>query len=176
MLLDKLRRKKKTPLIPDSKKDKLWHRVKLRFVLNSGIKKGRNVDEIAERIEAVSKMDKSAAYRVARTACTNAENQGKLEAMYVLRDKFGVDCKKMWTAVIDDRTRESHRHTHGEIRELDDAFSNGLQFPADPDGDPSEVWNCRCTLTEIIDESAAPKVDEEWQNAKPKRKNYPRKK
>jgi len=51
-----------------------------------------------------------------------------------------------------------------------------LQFPADPDGDPSEVWNCRCSLTEIIDESTAPKVDEEWQNAKPKRKNYPRKK
>ena len=174
MLLDKLLRRKK--LIPktDKVKDSLWHRVKLRFVLNNGIRKGRSADEIAEKLETVTKMDKNAAYRVARTACTNAENQGKLEAMYVLRDEFGVDCKKMWVATIDDRTRESHRQLHGQIRELDEEFLKDLQYPADPNGDPSEVWNCRCYLQEVIDESTVPQVDKEWRNAKPKRKNYPR--
>ncbi len=34
----------------------------------------------------------------------------------------------------------------GEIRELDDRFSNGLKFPGDPDGDAGEVINCRCAL------------------------------
>ena len=175
MLLDKLLRRRKK-LLPktDPTKDSLWHRVKLRFVLNRGVRKGRNADEIAEELEKVTKMDRNAAYRVARTACTNAENQGKLEAMYVLRDEFGVHCEKMWTAIIDDRTRESHRQVHGEIRELDAPFSNDLQYPADPDGAPSEVWNCRCYLQEVIDESTVPQVDEEWRNAKPKRKNYPR--
>ena len=173
MLLDKLKRKKTLLPKTDTRKDSLWHKAKLRFVLNNGLRKGRTPDEIADKLETVTKMDRSAAYRVARTACTNAENQGKLEAMYVLRDEFGVDCKKMWTATIDDRTRESHRHVHGEIRELDEEFSNGLQYPADPDGDPSEVWNCRCYLQEIIDETSI-QVDEEWVNAKPKYKNYPR--
>ena len=174
MLLDKIRRRKKLLPKTDKKKDSLWHRIKLRFVLNHGIRNGRSIDEIASRLETVTKMDTSAAYRVARTACTNAENQGKIEAMYVLRDQFGVDCKKMWTAIIDDLTRPSHREIHGEIRDLDDEFSNGLQYPADPDGDPSEVWNCRCYLTEIIGNAIGAEIDEEWRNAKPKRKNYPR--
>lgn len=174
MLLDKLKRRKRLLPKTDKVKDSLWHRVKLRIVLNNGLRKGRTPDEIADRLETVTKMDRNAAYRVARTACTNAENQGKLEAMYVLRDQFGVDCKKMWTAVIDERTRESHRLVHGEVRNLDDAFSNGLQYPADPDGDAGEVWNCRCWLTEIIDDSDIPEINEEWVKEKPKYKNYPR--
>ena len=29
-------------------------------------------------------------------------------------------------------------------------FLNGLRFPADPNGEPSEIWNCRCTLVEEV--------------------------
>lgn len=43
------------------------------------------------------------------------------------------------------RTRESHRRVDGEIRELDEKFSNGLMFPGDPNGSAAEVVNCRCT-------------------------------
>ena len=43
-------------------------------------------------------------------------------------------------------TRPSHRQVDGEIRELDEEFSNGLQFPGDPHGAAEEVCGCRCAL------------------------------
>ena len=175
--------KKKKRLLPpstDKAKDRLWHRVKIRFVITDGLRHGRSIDDIARKMEVVTRMDTNAAYRAARTACTNAENQGKLEAMRTLRDEFGVDVKKMWFATLDNRTRTSHRMMHGEIRELDDEFSNGLQYPADPDGrDSSEIWNCRCTLMEVINDFDIPVAPKgmsrsEWEQQKPKYKHYPK--
>lgn len=52
---------------------------------------------------------------------------------------------KQWDATLDGRTRDSHRRVDGEIRELDEKFSNGLMFPGDPSGGAAEVVNCRCT-------------------------------
>lgn len=57
----------------------------------------------------------------------------------------GADIVKQWDAVLDGRTRDSHRRVDGEIRELDEKFSNGLMFPGDPSGSAAEVINCRCT-------------------------------
>ncbi len=182
-LIKKLSRRKRLlqPPNPDKMKDRLWHRIKIRYVVMNGIRHGRSIDKISDQLETVTRMDTNAAIRAARTACTNAENQGKLEAMYTLRDKFGIDVKKMWYATLDNRTRTAHREMHGEIRELEDEFSNGLQFPADPDGDPPEVWNCRCTLLEVIGEQKIPESPsgmsrEEWEQQTPKYKHYPKKK
>lgn len=52
---------------------------------------------------------------------------------------------KQWDASLDARTRDSHARVDGEIRELDEKFSNGLMFPGDPNGAAAEVVNCRCT-------------------------------
>lgn len=52
---------------------------------------------------------------------------------------------KQWDTVLDGKTRDSHRRVDGEIRELDEKFSNSLMFPGDPSGDAGEVINCRCT-------------------------------
>lgn len=51
---------------------------------------------------------------------------------------------KQWDATLDGKTRESHRRVDGEIRELDEKFSNGLMYPGDPSGGAAEVVNCRC--------------------------------
>ncbi len=66
------------------------------------------------------------------------------EAQYAAKAK-GADIVKQWDAVLDGRTRDSHRRVDGEIRELDEKFSNGLMFPGDPSGSAAEVVNCRCT-------------------------------
>ncbi len=179
--IKKLARKKRLlPPSTDKTKDRLWHRVKIRYVVMSGIRHGRGISGISDQLKTVTRMDINAAIRAARTACTNAENQGKLDAMFTLRDKYGIDVKKMWFATLDNRTRTSHREIHGEIRELEEEFSNGLQFPADPDGDPSEVWNCRCTLLDVINEMDIPEAPKgmsrsEWEKQTPKYKHYPKK-
>lgn len=66
------------------------------------------------------------------------------DAQYAAKAK-GADIVKQWDAVLDGRTRDSHRRVDGEIRELDEKFSNGLMFPGDPSGSAAEVINCRCT-------------------------------
>ena len=44
-----------------------------------------------------------------------------------------------------------------KIREMDEKFSNGLLYPSDPNGQASEVCNCRCALIQrarwALDES-----------------------
>lgn len=168
------------PPNPDKMKDRLWHRIKLNSIIRQGIRKGKSINKIAEDVERLTGMDIKAAFRAARTACTNAENSAKLDAMIAFRDKYGIDVKKMWYATLDGRTRTHHREIHGEIRELEDKFSNNLLFPADPNGDPSEVYNCRCTMLEIIEgidtsiaDAPSGKSREEWLKEKPKSKPYP---
>lgn len=179
--IGKLRRRRRLlpPPNPDKMKDRIWHRVKIRLVVTDGLKNGRSIPDIADRLERVTNMDIGAAFRAARTACTNAENKAKLDAMYVLRDEFGVDVKKQWYATLDNRTRTGHREMHGEIRELEEPFSNGLQYPGDTNGDPGEVWNCRCTLIDAmngmgdIKESPSGMSRSEWESKKPVSKPYP---
>jgi hypothetical protein len=53
-------------------------------------------------------------------------------------------------AAIDARTREAHRLLDGQEQEIDDPFESELgeiMFPGDPDADPANVYNCRCSLT-----------------------------
>ena len=63
---------------------------------------------------------------------------------------MGIEIQKEWVCTHDDRTRPSHLELDGERRDLDEEFSNGLQYPGDPNGDPSEVYNCRCTLVAYL--------------------------
>lgn len=168
------------PPNPNKMKDKLWHRVKLNSIIRQGIRKGKSVKDIAINIERLTNMDIVSAFRAARTGCTNAENSAKLDAMIAFRDKYGIDVKKMWYATLDGRTRTHHREIHGEVRELEEPFSNKLLFPADPNGDPSEVYNCRCTMLEVIDgvdldivDAPSGKSRQEWLKEKPKSKPYP---
>ena len=179
--IPKVRKRMLPPPNPDKMKDRIWHRIKIRLVVNRGVKKGRTTTEVADELNRVTNMDLNSAYRAARTACTNAENQAKLNAMFVLRDKYGVDVKKQWYATLDNRTRTQHREIHGEIRELEETFSNGLLYPGDPDGAPSEVWNCRCTLIDVmhgmddIKESPSGMTKSEWISKEPVVKHYPKK-
>lgn len=54
---------------------------------------------------------------------------------------------KIWQAVLDDRTRPSHRTANEQQRLIDDPFDVGgaaLQWPADAGGPVGEIINCRC--------------------------------
>jgi uncharacterized protein with gpF-like domain len=68
-----------------------------------------------------------------------------MDMLHDAEDK-GVKTQKGWLATNDDRTRDSHAELNGVFVDIDDEFDNGLEYPGDPNGDPSEVYNCRCTL------------------------------
>ena len=54
---------------------------------------------------------------------------------------------KIWQAILDSRTRDTHLDANGQVRRLDDPFDVGgdsLQWPADSRGSLAETINCRC--------------------------------
>lgn len=130
-------------------KDMAWNTKQLNSSVLQGILQGESMGDIAKRIIPIVGNNANAAMRNARTMVTGAENQGRLDRLHQLA-KDGTVLKKVWMATPDSRTRESHLDVDGEERDLDEDFSNGLEYPADPKGDPEEVYNCRCTMTTKI--------------------------
>lgn len=61
----------------------------------------------------------------------------------------------MWVTAKDDRVRDAHEALEGEAVDQDAKFSNGLEYPRDPNGEASEVINCRCDVIDFIDEDEA---------------------
>ena len=124
--------------------DLIWHRQKIHSAITQGILQGESIPQISKRLERVVGMDYVAAVRNARTMMTATENKARVDAYDEIRE-MGVEVREMWQATLDQRTRTSHRHLHGEYKDLETGeYSNGLRYPADPMGDPEEVYNCRC--------------------------------
>lgn len=140
------------------KKDLKWNRKKVNSALIQGILQGEDIPDIAKRLGRVTGMNKKSAIRSARTAMTSASNTARLDA-YERAEDLGIKMKKVWIATLDDRTRDSHALLDGEERDIDEPFSNGLMYPADPAGEPAEVYNCRCTMVKQID-----KYKTDWQD------------
>lgn len=130
-------------------KDKRWNAKKMNSSLLQGILQGESMDKIAARILPIVGSNESSAIRSARTMVTQAENKGRLDSYQELED-MGTVLKKRWIATADEFTRESHLEMDGEEVDLDETFSNGLMYPGDPDGDPGEVYNCRCSMETVI--------------------------
>lgn len=112
--------------------------------ISRGIASGLPYRDIARNIRNVSGAPLSRAKTIARTEGHRIQQTSTCDAQYAAK-KRGADIVKQWNATLDGRTRDSHRMVDGEIRELDEEFSNGLMFPGDPSGSAAEVVNCRCT-------------------------------
>lgn len=130
----------------DGKKDVRWNTKKVNAEIMQGIIQGESIPKMSKRLRNVTEMNRTSAIRNARTTVTSAENKGRMDMLHEACDK-GVEMQKVWRATSDSRTRDSHAALDGAIADIDDEFDNGLMYPGDPDGDPSEVYNCRCTLT-----------------------------
>ena len=130
-------------------KDKKWNQKQLGSKLLQGIENGDSVQKIAKSFMEVVGNNSVSAIRNARTMTTSAECHGRVDSYKELEDK-GLVLNKVWIATPDDRTRESHLEIDGEEVGVDEAFSNGCQFPGDGNGPPEEVWNCRCSIRSQI--------------------------
>lgn len=128
--------------------DQRWNRKLINSCVLQGILQGDTSTALAGRLRKVSDMNERVSIRNARTMTTSAQNGGRLDGMLRAKE-MGIQLKQMWVATLDGRTRHSHRQADGEKCEVGEKFSNGCRFPGDPDGDPSEVYNCRCSLVSV---------------------------
>lgn len=113
--------------------------------ISRGISSGAMYSEIARNIASWGRIPKNNAMRIARTEAHRIQIKATADAQWKAKEN-GADVVKQWDAALDKRTRDSHARVDGEIRELDEKFSNGLEYPGDPSGRPEEVINCRCAL------------------------------
>lgn len=155
-----------------------WNKQQLQSVMIQGILQGDSIPKLATRLATkMADKDRKASIRNARTLATGVQNVGRVDS-YKRAQDMGVDLEQMWMATLDGRTRHSHRWLDGEVRPVGEAFSNGCEYPADPKGDPAEIYNCRCSLRGVV-KGLQPKARQyrdtsevggmsydEWRNAK----------
>jgi len=112
---------------------------KIANIISQGLDEGKGTSEIASNIRNVyAEIPAWRAEMIARTEATNANNDGLIEGY----KQSGIATHKEWVATLDDRTRDEHIALNGEVVQVDQSFSNGLQSP-------SEI-NCRCVIAPVL--------------------------
>lgn len=125
---------------------KRWNNKQVQSVMTQGILQGESIPKISKRLAvAVGEKNAYSHYRAARTMTTSAENAGRMDS-YKRAEDMGIKMGKTWLAAHDNHTRRTHRIYDGMTIPIKEEFAPNLMFPGDPDGDPAEVYNCRCTL------------------------------
>jgi len=172
--------------MPDEDKDKAWNRKHVQDAIHQGIVQGDSMDKIANRLLPVVNMDKNASIRTARTAVTGVENKARKDATERVREA-GIPMVEVWSCTHDSRTRDTHILLDGTEPNDEGLYGEGildtlLRYPADPSGDPEEVYNCRCgTLStikgidhskdqELYEQFMSDNYEEDWEKVKEQRR------
>jgi len=137
----------------DKSKDKRWNAKKINAEMLSAIQSGENIESMSERLIKVEKMNEVSAIRAARTMTTSFENLGRLDGMRAMQED-GTIIKKQWLATNDTKTRDAHAELNGVTAEIEEPFENSegkIMYPGDPAADAANVYNCRCTLTFVVE-------------------------
>lgn len=93
-------------------------------------------------------MQKYEAERIARTEVIGASNKGSFDGA----KSTGIPMQKIWSTSGLPGIRDTHLfyESRGWLG-MDDEFGPGLQYPGDPDGQPEEIINCRCSILYNVD-------------------------
>ena len=118
---------------------------KITAQVSRAIATGSSFSDCAVHLAGQTRIGYNKAIRIARTEGHRIQSAATMDAAYEAKAR-GADLVKEWDATLDGKTRESHVAVDGEIRELDEPFSNGLDYPGDPAGGAAEVVNCRCAV------------------------------
>ena len=143
-------------LLPSKKldipKDKRWNQKAINAQVLQSIIQGESITKMAKRLTPIMDRNKTSAIRNARTMTTSAQNKGRLDSYKTAQDN-GVVLHKVWMATNSERTRAWHAALNGVEVDIDKPFENDygkIMFPGDPDANPGNVYNCRCTMTTKI--------------------------
>jgi 2'-5' RNA ligase len=134
--------------------DTLWERA--RNALAEGIRAGDGIDDLAARLQEHG-FGEARARVIARTETVAAANAASLAQAMRLGDPT---LRKEWLATMDgslcdERTRETHCATNGQVQPLDEPFEVGdtwLMYPGQPVGPAAEVINCRCSQGYLLED------------------------
>jgi len=132
----------------DGKKDVRWNTKKVNGEVLQGILQGETIPEISHRLERVVGMNLNSSIRNARTAVTGAENRGRQDS-FERATEMGIVLERTWLSVHDQRVRDAHEELDGQTVGVDEPFVNSLgeiMYPGDPNADPANTYNCRCTI------------------------------
>lgn len=108
-------------------------------ILQGGLDEGASSSAIAGLIRDATGFSKARSTLIARTETTTVYNGAPTQSLKALSNSTGRVFTKTWSGVLDDRERDEHVAMEGETVGIDEKFSNGLDFPSEP--------NCRCTVT-----------------------------
>lgn len=86
---------------------------------------------------------------IARTEYRSAYTSGQNEAVNKL-DKKGYEITRIWRT-SGTNVRDSHQ-IDGEERAVGELFSNGLEYPMDPNASIEDIINCNCSLEIVVKE------------------------
>jgi len=139
-------------------------RSKINSIIRKGNRSGSSVDSIARSIrEGTGGL--IARNRAATIARTETHNAASFAQMEIAKDSLPQDgLMKQWVSVGDNRTRNAHVRANGQLVGIDEKFElvvGGIKYfmdrPADPNGGPANVINCRCAVVFVYPED---EVDE----------------
>jgi len=140
----------------DGERAAAWQTKQVANAIAQGIIQGEGIPEISKRLARDTGIAAGkASTRYARTAITGAQNAGRQARMEEAEEElaeYGIELKKRWDAVLDDRTRDAHQDLDGVTIPVNESFQNKIgkiAFPGDPSADDANVWNCRCTLSYV---------------------------
>ena len=132
--------------------DLAWGKKQITTQITQAILQGEGLKKMADRLQKnIPTMNRNSAIRTARTAFTGAQNAGRMDS-YAAAEKMGIKVRKRWIATKDGKTRHSHQKLDGQTVDWDESFSSELgkiRYPGDPQADPSNVYNCRCTMRTV---------------------------
>ena len=117
----------------------------IRAEISRGLASGMSYQDIARNISNASKAPLSRAKTIVRTEGHRIQQASTYDAQKAAKAK-GADVVKQWDSTLDGRTRSTHRHLDGQIREIDKPFEmdgKEAMYPGEF-GDPAEDCNCRC--------------------------------
>lgn len=114
----------------------------IKKTLGDGLSEHETMRQLEDRVKKVYNVSDGRAKTIARTETGGAINEGTFIGL-----KNGGIEKKQWIG----GTRPKHAAQDGEIRDIDEAFSNGQKYPGDGIGGAAQNINCRCTIGGVVD-------------------------
>jgi len=121
----------------------------VRRTIAQGIIRGQSYAQMAKALKGTMDRSASGYVRIAQTEGARAQVLGQ-QATYARAAEDGIELEEVWTATLDDRTRDDHRDMDGVVKDPEKGFwapalNDYVEGPLQS-GDPAFDINCRCTV------------------------------